>query len=433
MRSGTLILFSRVVVFALSLLAGAILARTLGPTGRGVYTLALVAPSALVLVANLGVSNALVYHLARRTFPMDQLIGQVLVLALVLGGVTTIGLIVAVALFGHVALPGVPMQLVVIAGLSVPLVLFFYFSLSFAQGLERFGIFNVLYIVSTGALVLLVLPLVFMRGNVTFAVVAWSLSWIPPAVLAIAFLARQGRLNLRFNAGVSRALLRFGLIGYLSYLMNYLNFRLDTFLVNIFRDATQVGFYAVAVGLAETIWYISSAAATVLAPRVAAGESSSDETTARVSRVVGSTSLIAAVVLAITAPLLVRVVFGTAFQPSVLGVWLLLPGVVTLSVSRVLSSYLLGKNRQVVDLIASLGGLAATVALDLTLIPRYGFAGAAVASSIAYTITLCVNMTWVVRHSQLTVKGLLVPTRADLLLFFNRVRAALPASGRRPD
>jgi O-antigen/teichoic acid export membrane protein len=427
LRSGTLTLVSRVLVFVLSLVAGVILARTLGPSGRGIYSLALVAPSALVLVANLGVSNALVYHLARRTFPVEQLIGQVLVLTLVLGGVTTVALLIALVFFGHLALPGVPLQLVVIAGVSIPLGLFFYYSLSFSQGLERFREFNALYLVNGAASVLLILPLFVMFGNVTLAVAAWSLRWIATTALGLVFLARRGRLNLRFNPTVSRALVRFGLVGYLSYLMSFLNFRLDTFLVNIFRNATEVGFYAVAVSMAETIWYISTAASTVLAPRVASDAASSDETTGRVSRIVASTSLLAAIVLAIAAPAVVRILFGTAFQPSVVGIWFLLPGVVTLSVARVLSSYLLGRNRQVVDLVASLAGLAATIALDLTLIPRYGFAGAAFASSVAYTITLIVNMTWVVRHSELTVRRLLVPTRDDATLLIRRLRTAVAA------
>jgi O-antigen/teichoic acid export membrane protein len=130
--------------------------------------------------------------------------------------------------------------------------------------------------------------------------------------------------------------------------------------------------------------------------------------------VVFGTSAAGAVALALIAPLLIRVLFGSAFSPSVVAVWLLLPGIVTLSVARVLSSYLLGKNRLKVDFFASLAGLAITLVLDLTLIPRYGFAGAAIASSVAYTTTMVVNMAWVVRNSSLTVRNLLVPTWADV-------------------
>jgi len=130
-------------------------------------------------------------------------------------------------------------------------------------------------------------------------------------------------------------------------------------------------------------------------------------------------------VLALVAPLLVQVLFGTAFQPSVVAVWLLLPGIVALSNARVLAGYLLGRNRQQVDLAASLAGLVVTVALDLLLIPRYGFAGAAIASSIAYATTLAVDLAWVVRHSTLTVKDLLLPTPADVRVTVRRAKGVL--------
>jgi len=410
----------------LSLVAGIILARTLGPGGRGQYALALLGPSLIVLVANLGVSNALTYHLARRTFQVDQLIGQVIPLALILGGIATAVFIVVIALFGRGLLPGVPLNLVFIAAASVPLALFFYFSLSFSQGLEKFAAFNSLYMVNAAALVVFLVPLFVLRGNVTVAVAAWSLSWIPTAGLGLLFLARWGRLNFGLDPAVSRTLLRFGIVGYASFLTTFLNFRLDTFLVNLFANASQVGFYAVAVSLAETIWYISTSATTVLTPRVAAGESTeSDATTGLVSRAVVGMSLIAAIVLALVAPLLVQVLFGTAFQPSVVAVWLLLPGIVALSNARVLAGYLLGRNRQQVDLAASLAGLVVTVALDLLLIPRYGFAGAAIASSIAYATTLAVDLAWVVRHSTLTVKDLLLPTPADVRVTVRRAKGVL--------
>jgi O-antigen/teichoic acid export membrane protein len=416
LQASTITFASRVAVFILSLVAGVILARALGPTGRGIYALALLVPSVLVLLANLGVGNALIYYLARRTYDVEKMIGQLISLALLLGVAATIVLVAFTALFGRVALPGVPLNLVLIAGAAIPLGLFFYFCLSFTQGMQAFVAFNSLYLVNAGALVVFLLGLLVVPGSVTVAVVAWSLSWVPTALLGMFWLSRYGRLNIRFDRGLSRSLLRFGIVGYLAFITNYLNFRLDTFLVNIFKNATQVGYYAVAVSLAETIWYVSTSAATVLAPRVAAGETQeSDDTTARVSRTVFVVSLAAAVLLGLTAPLIIRILFGAGFAPSVAAVWLLLPGVVTLSVARVLSSYLLGRNRQQVDLVASLAGLVVTLALDLLLIPRYGFPGAAAASSVAYTATLAVNLTGVIRNSTLSARDLLVPRLSDFL------------------
>ena len=414
-RSGTITLASRVVIFGLAIASNVILARTLAPQGRGLYALALVAPSTVMLIANLGVSAALVYYMARRTYTTDQLIGQVISLSLILGGAATVGLFLVIAVAGNLILPGVPSSLVFIASASIPLGLFFYYALAFEQGLEKFVGYNAIYVVNAVALLVLFIPLLFARGNVMLAVTAWTLSWVPSAAACLFLLSRSGRLSAGLDLRVARQLFRFGIVGYLSFMTNYLNLRLSTFLVNIFTNAIQVGYYAVAVTLAETIWYISTAAATVLAPRVAGAEGQApDITTGRVIRVVLWTSAAAAAVLGLTAPLVVRVLFGSAFNPSVIAVWLLLPGIITLSVARVLSSYLLGRNRLRIDLYASLAGLVVTLVLDLTLIPRYGFAGAAIASSVAYTTTMAVNMTWVVRNSQLTLRELLLPSWSDV-------------------
>jgi Na+-driven multidrug efflux pump len=103
-------------------------------------------------------------------------------------------------------------------------------------------------------------------------------------------------------------------------------------------------------------------------------------------------------------------------------VWLLLPGIVTFSIGRILSNYLLGRNRLKVDLVASASGLVATLALDFLLIPHFGFRGAAIASSIAYTLATLVDLVWVVRHSNITVSGMLVPRAGDVTMLATRVR-----------
>ena len=428
LRAGTITLASRALVFFLSLVTNVVLARALGPDGRGLYALAVILPSVLVLAANLGVGNALTYYLARRTYDTSAVIGQTTSLALVLGVASFAVLVALVTLFGSQLLPGVPHNLVLLAGASLPLALFFYYCLSFTQGMEAFWAYNSLYVINAAAVLVFLGALVFFPGSVTVAVVAWSVSWVPTAVLGLWWLAHWGRLNVRFDPKMSRSLLRFGIVGYLSFLTNFFNFRLGTFLVNIFRNAAQVGLYTIAVTLAETIYQVSVSAAIVLAPRVAAGEAvEGDKATGRVSRMVLVISLAAAVALGAVAPLLIRVLFGSRFAGSAIAVWLLLPGIVAFSVSRVLSSYLLGRNKQHIDFGASLAGLVVTIALDLLLIPPYGFGGAAAASSVAYTVTLLVNLVWVVRHSTLGAGDLLLPSWEDFRIILVRTRALVRA------
>jgi O-antigen/teichoic acid export membrane protein len=161
----------------------------------------------------------------------------------------------------------------------------------------------------------------------------------------------------------------------------------------------------------------------VLAPRVAGAErEEGDRITEAVSRVVALLALLAAGALAVLAPFVVVLFFGADFAESKWAVWLLLPGIVTFSVGRILSMYLLGRNRLKVDLLASFVGLVLTLTLDLLLIPPYGFRGAAVASSIAYTVAMLIDLVWVVRNSSITAGGLVVARPSDVAMLWRRVR-----------
>jgi len=77
------------------------------------------------------------------------------------------------------------------------------------------------------------------------------------------------------------------------------------------------------------------------------------------------------------------------------------------------------------DLIASFFGLVVTLALDFLLIPRYGFRGAAIASSIAYTCAMLVDLVWVTRTSSITLTGLLIARPSDVRLLWQRTREAM--------
>src|SRR5260370_21805091 len=224
LEASTITFASRVAVFIVSVVAGVILARALGPTGRGIYALALLVPSVLVLLANLGVGNALIYYLARRTYDVEKMIGQLISLALLLGVAATILLVAFTALFGRVALPGVPLNLVLVAGAAIPLRRFFYFCLSFTHGMQAFVAFNSLYLVNAGALVVFLIGLLVVPGTVTVAVSAWPLNCVPTALLGIFLISRYGRLNVPFARGLSRSLLRSGIVVYLAFITHSLNF-----------------------------------------------------------------------------------------------------------------------------------------------------------------------------------------------------------------
>jgi len=433
--SASLTLATRVAAFAFSLATNVILARSLGPEGRGVYAVAVLIPALIGLFSQLGIGQANVFYFSKGLLDADELIGHAFSMALVLGAAGYLAVWGYVELSGSHQFAGIGSSFVLVSCLSLPFTLLVIFLQGVLNGAQRYRLWNSVLLTQYASPTLtLAAALLAFHASTMAAVAAWTASCVITAAVATFNVRRLGRFSLRMRWSSLRQLLKFGLVGYLSSLTSFVNYRFDVLIVNLFAGARQVGLYAVGTGLAEIVWYLANAAGIVLAPKVAASErDQGDRMTEAVCRVVTLLALAAGLVLAVLAPFVVVLFFGEAFAESVWAVWLLLPGIVTFSVARVLSMYLLGRNQLKFDLLASLCGLVVTLALDLLLIPRFGFRGAAVASTIAYTCAMGVDLFWVTRTSTITVRGLLIARRSDLRLLWRRVRellASLPAKNR---
>ncbi len=430
--SATLTLVARIAAFFFSLVTNVILARALGPDGRGVYAVAVLIPGLIALATQFGIAPANVYHLSKGLVDFDDLIGHSLSIGLLLG-VVCVAFVAGYVEFTHArSFAGIPSQYVVVSSLSLPFALITAFLQGVLTGAQRFLRYNVSVLTQYGSQTVVLAAVVLVRPASTMAaVVAWLASAAISALVTAICAASLGRMSLRLHIPTVRRLLRFGLISYLGSVTSFVNYRFDVLLVNLFAGARAVGLYAVGTGLAEIVWYVASAAGVVLAPRIAATASDEgDRVTEAVCRVVTGLALVGGLALATLAPLLIPVFFGAAFAESVWAVWLLLPGIVTFSVARILSMYLLGRNRLKVDLAASFVGLVLTRVLDLALIPRFGSRGAAIASSIAYTATMVVDFVWVTTHSSITAKRLLIPRVGDARLLVRRIGEALSLQAR---
>ena len=407
-----------------SLGTNVILARSLGPEGRGVYAVAVVTPAIIALLAQLGIQNANVYYTSKKLIALDELAGHAVALGLVLGTLCFAVILGYVEVTHSRRFLGIGSEYVLVACAALPFYLLTIFFQGILQGAERFVQFNVVLLTQYAAPTFgLFVGVVVLRGQTLGAVAAWTASAVVTSLVSVTCVAALTRLSLRLRTSTLRTLLRFGLVGYLGTLTSFVNYRFDVFIVNFFAGGRQVGLYAVGTGLAEIVWYLASAAGTVLAPRVASSaREEADRVTEAVSRVVALLALVAAAAIAVLAPFVIVWFFGEDFAESKWAVWLLLPGIVTFSVGRILSMYLLGRGRLPVDLVASFIGLVLTLALDLLLIPRFGFRGAAVASSVAYTAAMLVDMRWVVRNSNITARGLLVARPSDLAMLWSRFR-----------
>src|SRR5262249_18259483 len=158
----------------------------------------------------------------------------------------------------------------------------------------------------------------------------------------------------------------------LQTILEWLNRRVDVYFVTLFAGAAALGRYSVAVGLAQQLWTIPFSVAGPLFARVAHQEdvARSRELVCYVFRVTALVTLGLAAAMAALGPLLIRWLYGRPFEEAVPMFLALLPGVVAVGPSRALWAYFVGRGRPAESARAELMGLAATLPLDLLLIPR---------------------------------------------------------------
>jgi O-antigen/teichoic acid export membrane protein len=218
--------------------------------------------------------------------------------------------------------------------------------------------------------------------------------------------------------------LAFALPCYAANTAQFLNYKLDVFVVGFFAGTTSVGRYTLAVSLAQLLWLMSNSVASVLLPKIAAttdvGESVRHTT--RVTRLSLWATAICGLALGLLGTQAIPFLYGEAFRPSIVALLWLLPGVIVFSIANVLAAYIAGIGKPHLNLWVSGISLIITIGLDLALIPKLNIAGAAIASTVSYSVSALMLIVFFIRETGAPLREVLLPTSEDVRLLLSVVR-----------
>jgi O-antigen/teichoic acid export membrane protein len=231
----------------------------------------------------------------------------------------------------------------------------------------------------------LVIFLLILRQGLLGAVISHALTTVLLALLVIFSIRKITEIKIYLRGDLFKNAARYGLKAYLGNLAQFLNYRIDILLISAFLAPNAVGYYAIAVGMAETIWILPGAIATVLLPRISSlHDTDANNLTPRIVRHTYFIIFVFVLCLFFFAKLLITVFFGSAFLPSEKPLLILLPGIIAVAGSKTLAADLSGRGKPQFAAYASFTSLAINIPLNLYLIPKWGISGAAFASSASY-------------------------------------------------
>jgi len=383
--------FTEIMVFIFSLVSLIVLARVLGPTGKGIYSLILLIPGLLFTFGSFGIESANVYFVGSRKYKIQDVVSNSLILPFILG-IILILIFWAISQFDFfqkfIHSNQIPPKYLWLVVLIIPISLLSSFFRNILRGKGDITNYNKIKI-SEGiiSLVAVIIFLLMFKKGIFGAVLSYILAIAGACLLSVFLVKKIAQIRFFLNKNLLKDSAVYGGKVYLANALSFLNYRLDMLLIAMFLVPAAVGLYSIAVSIAEKLFLLSGTLATVLLPKVSAISSfEADNLTPRVTRHIFFIMIIASLVLAVLATPLIKLLFGQAFLPSVLPLLILLPGIIAFGVGGALTADLGGRGRPEFAFYSSFACLIVNVALNILLIPRWGISGAAFASTISYWI-----------------------------------------------
>ncbi|MDD5529614.1 MAG: oligosaccharide flippase family protein [bacterium] len=394
-RDSSAILVSQIVSFITSLAMGVVIARVLGPEGKGTLKLLTLVPMMIAGFATMGIDVANVYFIGKKKYDIQSIVSNSIFIALCISLIILLIYPLLIPKFFSLLKVDVAYWLKLVTYFFIPLYLLGTYFSSFLVGLQKIIIRSVIDIIRAVLLLVLIIVFLFLlHFNGLYSVVIINIL-IVFLTVCLSGLSLRNIINFKpiYNREVFKTTTSYGVKAYVGSIAHYFNIRLDFFFVAFFLSPKEVGFYSVAVSMAELIWYVPVAISTVLVPAIAGSSKETSKILAyNTFRKMLIPFIIMSLILLCSGKFLIRFLYGAQFLPAFMPLVLLLPGVFLMAASGPFEDYIAGRGKIEYNSLTAIYSFAVTIVLDILLIPKLGISGAAIASSCAYSITTLISI-----------------------------------------
>lgn len=188
---------------------------------------------------------------------------------------------------------------------------------------------------------------------------------------------------------ISQKLVTYGLYSALLVVLFQSLYQIDVIMVRFFLTNTDTGYYRAALQTSEFMWFIpwSLQIALLHSSSNMWANGSKERISAITSKLIKYTTiftLLLVIGIFVLANSFLNIYFGSEFVVAKLPLILLLPGVLGFSIARIIIPVVQGKGelKPLISLMIVISSM--NILLNYILIPLYGIAGAAIATSISY-------------------------------------------------
>jgi len=400
-----------VVALVIRFLRKIVLARYLGPTDLGLFSMCLTIGSIITLVAGFGLESAVIKYVAEYKEDknkLSQLVSSAFLTMIIFGVLSgAILFILSDTLAGIFNMPSLSLLLKIFC-IAFPFTLIFSIILGLFNGLREMNYHSYANISRASLAFTFILILILIGFGVRGAVLGYVLAEIAIACIFFAFIKKYFRFTTLDYKQNIRILTSFGsrILG--ENVANTVSYEADTLLIGYFLTATDVGYYAIAVALSRFFWLVPNAIQHVTYP--ATSEYWSTNNHSALQKMIDKSMKYTACILfpiglgvGFFARDIITLIFGGEFIFAVLPLRILIIGTVILGIAKSIGGFLAGIGKPGLSLKINSTSAIINVTLNVLLIPLFGISGAALATMTSFIVLTILTIYLIVKIGQIQI------------------------------
>lgn len=363
-----------------------LLARLLGPEGKGIVTAVFVFPLLIASLADMGIRQSAAFYIGKGTYKMSEVISSIGFLWIISSVSATL-----ITLIYYYIGPSskYPWIILLVALSTIPIKLISEYAKGIMLGQNQISTINIAQLLRLSANFMAVILLVWLLDlGVLGAAIVQVINAATIAVYYLFKVNKYNKISIKKVSPIPKLLFLKGFSFAVVLFVINLNYKIDIMILDYLVSPAEIGVYSVGINFAELLFQIPSAIGMILFAKstTTKKQNESVERATTMLRIVLPIMLLSSIIIAVFAPFVIRVLYGIDFSEAGNVLRILLPGICFITISKILHPDLAGRGYPLFALKIFLITLVINIILNLFLIPTYGVYGAAISSTISYII-----------------------------------------------
>jgi len=415
MKDVSITLIGKLILLFMGIISSVIVARYLGSSGKGIFAVLGVISGIALQFGNLGIPAANIYFLGKEKILLSQITANSFFFGV--GGGISMGVIVYLLFILYPNIIGnINSFFLIVTLISLPFAFITLLYTNIIIGCQRFFEYNLITILEGlfGLVVNNIILLVILKKGIVELAIMSTITTIILSLTYIIYVSRLAKFKISFDLILFHRMIKYGIKSYIASFLGYLIIRSDIFLVNYFLGIGSTGIYSVAVGFADLLYILPSTVGMILFPKISGSQDDKGILTQTVSCYTVLMMIILCLTMGIISKPLILLLYGSQFRSAIAPFLWLLPGIFSLGIGTILMQDLAGRGLPPIVYIAPSIALFVNVLLNIVLIPVIHINGAAISSSISYTIMMGLTLRYFLRLTNSSLSDVLIIKRKHL-------------------